>query len=154
MDTMGQGIGHCPYADFPGDRLWVREGWRVGSQDRNTIWYRDNACKVIPESAEKLAGKSLGDKWKSSIHMYRWTSRIDLEVVSVRIERLQDISEKDAMAEGCHSGQFEYKGFPKDGEGTETAVESYQILWESINGKGSWALNPWVWVIEFKRIQG
>ena len=74
-------------------------------------------------------------KWMSPIHMPRWASRITLEVVNVLVERLQQISEQDAKAEGVES------------------VAEYAALWDSINGVGSWAENPWVWVLCFHRIE-
>jgi hypothetical protein len=92
--------------------------------------------------------------WRPSIHMPRWAGRILLEVVSVRVERLQDISEADAMAEGIREtgdGAFHVEG---DTFRAPDASESYARLWESINGPGSWDTNPWVWVVEFKRIGG
>jgi hypothetical protein len=92
--------------------------------------------------------------WASSALMPRWASRITLEIVSVRVERLQDISEEDAIAEGCEmDGDFPRPQPDASGIGEvgwDTAVEWYSWLWESINGFGSWDLNPWVWVIEFK----
>jgi len=81
-------------------------------------------------------------QWKPSIHMPRWASRINLEVVSVRVERLQNISEDDALAEGITLVE----------RGT-SPVDQFKKLWESINGPGSWEANPWVWVVEFKRIE-
>lgn len=132
-----------------GDRLWVRETfteWPKGS-------YQYQAS--TPKGAE------LG-KWKPSIHMPRAASRITLEIVSVRVERLNSISEEDAAAEGIvpvilhkntssvlhgwkdYSGQCDY---------CSSAVTSFQTLWESPKGPGSWDANPWVWVIEFKRIK-
>lgn len=78
---------------------------------------------------------------RPTIHMPRWASRITLEVVNVRVERLQDISEADAEAEGWTGPIL----------GRYTAYHWYWELWESINGKGSWDANPWVWVIEFRR---
>jgi hypothetical protein len=72
--------------------------------------------------------------------MPRWASRITLEIVAVRVERLQDISEADAKAEGCEAVRL-----------GRTAKSNYCILWESINSPGSWEKNPWVWVIEFKK---
>jgi len=81
-------------------------------------------------------------RWKPSISMPRWASRILLGIAAVRVERLQDISEEDAIAEGCFAlGDCEC-----------TAVRQYRDLWESINGVGSWGVNPWVWVIEFRRV--
>ena len=88
--------------------------------------------------------------WRPSIHMPRWASRITLEVTGVRVERLQDISEADAIAEGAPAGFWEYD----NGEGTETAKESYECLWGSINGPESWGANPLVWVVEFKLVKG
>ena len=85
--------------------------------------------------------------------MPRWASRINLEVVNVRVERLQDISEEDAIAEGIEAhdddGVIYYGPY---GKGHADPVQAYETLWESINGPGSWDKNPWVWVVEFKRI--
>jgi hypothetical protein len=87
---------------------------------------------------------------RPSIYMPRWASRINLEIIDVRVERLQDISEKDAIAEGVtwfSSGAVECPGMP------ETPVDAYRSLWEKINGPGSWEKNPWVWCISFKRTE-
>jgi hypothetical protein len=90
--------------------------------------------------------------------MPRWASRILLEIVSVRVERLQSISKPDALAEGITPNcvrQFSLFGASKEEREAmyrDAAVDPYRALWESINGAGSWAANPWVWVIEFKRI--
>ncbi len=97
--------------------------------------------------------------WKRSalpsIHMPRWASRITLEVISVRVERLQNISEDDAKAEGIQANEAGLFLFNK-GDGSslvcETAVAAYRELWELINGPGSWEKNPWVWCVEFKRV--
>lgn len=79
--------------------------------------------------------------------MPRWASRITLEIVGIRAERLHEISVEDSIAEGV--GEFgEYVGY----EGLTTPQNAYRFLWESINGQGSWEKNPWVWVIEFKRL--
>ena len=102
--------------------------------------------------------------WKPSIHMPRWASRIDLEVVKMRAERLQDISEADAIAEGIEAAEGKADGgfwmnyltgkweFPAE-QNQKGAIDSYKSLWESINGHGSWSANPWVWVVEFKRVR-
>ncbi|MGE8376047.1 MAG: hypothetical protein ACN6N5_11980, partial [Diaphorobacter nitroreducens] len=93
------------------------------------------------------------DHWRPSIHMPRWASRILLEITSVRVERLQDINQADAQAEGAPPGhpsidqisrEFGYPDFPRSW---------YAQLWEEINGPDSWAQNPWVWVVEFERAQ-
>ena len=92
--------------------------------------------------------------------MNRWASRITLEIVNVRVERLKSISEADAMAEGIElpeNGTYrDYSVKPEDNEGYDyckSAVDSYRTLWEKINGPGSWDANPWVWVVEFKRVE-
>lgn len=86
-----------------------------------------------------------GVYWRPSIHMPRWASRITLEIVSVRVERLRDISEADAIAEGA---EWAACGAPQEG----SRKAGYAVLWESINGAGSWDANPWVWVVEFRRV--
>lgn len=148
-----------------GLRLWVRETfsyWLRNSDrlpdesDYEAPWYRADADaygllgrdEYGPVYAEQLL-------WKPSIYMPRAASRILLEVVSVRVERLQDISEADALAEGIHEGSRDFSGCFFSGgsamSGT-TAAECYRRLWESINGPSSWETNPWVWVVEFKRV--
>ena len=118
----------CPYGK-PGDRLWVREAWaKTHCLGHEMFVYRAEDNRT-----------DYGGPWKPSIHMPRLASRILLEIVSVRIERLQDISEADAEAEGTP--------IPCGGW-----VGGYRNLWESINGPGSWDSNSWVWVVEFKRV--
>ena len=119
----------CPYGQ-PGDRLWVREAWMPVEHDVQPYRYRATNPSYI-------------GKWKPSIHMPRIASRITLDVVSVRVERLRDISRGDAMGEGCP--------FPNMAQGDDPR-QWYADLWSQINGPGSWELNPWVWVVEFKRI--
>jgi hypothetical protein len=140
---------HCPYG-APGDRLWVRETWgpRAGGVVYRADEYRADGFVSCPD----------GGKWRPSIHMPRWASRITLEIVSVRVERLRDISEEDAIAEGVEqSFDFNWprwRNYELDGDGWLGApVDSYRTLWESINGPGSWVANPWVWVVEFKRVE-
>lgn len=121
----------CPYGQ-PGDRLWVRETWAP-----LTVGYAYRADPVWNGPP--------ADRWRPSIHMPRAASRITLEVTGVRVEKLQDISEADAQAEGAarHISPAAFLTGHRQG---------YRLLWESINGPDSWAANPWVWVIEFKRI--
>lgn len=133
----------CPYGQ-PGDRLWVRETFR-GPLDDGSYGYR--ATHTGPFTWESYT-------WKPSIHMPRAASRIALEIADVRVERLQDISEADALAEGIvqlHDGGY---GLPA-GEHYHSADprKSYLSLWEAINGPGSVEANPWVWVVEFPRFQ-
>ena len=91
--------------------------------------------------------------WRPSIHMPRWASRITLEVTGVRVERLQDISEADAYAEGIEQTDFiEEAEHQEPATGAPPGRYAYRALWESINGPDSWTANPWVWAVEFKRI--
>lgn len=88
--------------------------------------------------------------WRPSIHMPRWASRITLEITSVRVERLQDIDIADAQAEGVsNTGALILGG---DGNEQMGPIAEYAVLWEQINGPGSWEANPWVWVVEFRRL--
>lgn len=90
-------------------------------------------------------------RWRSPIHMPRWASRLTLEITDVRVERLQDISEEDAIAEGALEWA---RGACAPGNPTGfTAVGYFWLLWEPIHGPSSWDANPWVWVIEFKKLE-
>lgn len=145
----------CPYGQ-PGDWLWVRETWAGPLADADE-WDETNDpgelenprfCEYAADGGPKPeylnADENMVCRWTSSIHMPRWASRITLEITGVRVERLQGISRGDAMAEGCP--------FPNMAKGGDPCGW-YAELWESINGPGSWAANPWVWVIEFKRVK-
>jgi hypothetical protein len=146
----------CPYGQ-PGDRLWVRETWRAEELDgwgEDGIRYRaDNHFQQIEntwEAAEKWGGAYRPElKWQPSIFMPRWASRITLEVVSVRVERLQDITHNDACVEGAPS-EPKYNDY-----GTGSIYKDwFAALWDSINaGRGlGWDVNPWVWVVEFQKV--
>jgi hypothetical protein len=129
----------CPYGQ-PGDRLWVREAWAQinVAQAPGESWVVYRECDNRTD---------YGGPWKPSIHMRRRDSRILLEVTDVRVELLQDISEEQAEAEGV--------GFLRhapDADETLTAAQLFECLWSSINGDESWIGNPWVWVVEFKRV--
>lgn len=103
-----------------------------------------------------MANRDDMPRWRPSIHMPRWASRITLAVTDVRVERLQDISEADAIAEGVEltqQSQGLYYKHPSDQRMTAVASLAFQWLWESINGPDSWDANPWVWVVEFERKQ-
>lgn len=134
-----------------GDWLWVKETFRlnVPAHEGQTGYpiYRADFSSPLP------------GLWKPSIFMPRWASRITLEIVGVRVERLQDISEADVMAEGIEqysNGIFgheeKHEAYPYAGGRAGDAVTAYRNLWEAINGAYSWDKNPWVWVIEFKRV--
>lgn len=134
----------CPYGR-PGDRLWVRE-------THMNWWKLDPANPEGPRLFSHVAAYAAdgyelepGERWIPSIHMLRAASRILLEITAVRVERLQDISEADALAEGVpHSLNL---------PGGRFARENFKHLWWTINGDGSWESNPWVWVVEFQRAQ-
>lgn len=145
----------------PGDRLWVRETWRPqpDNQCERITYAADGAVAFenkIPESWQRPVAATRGNV--PGIHMPRWASRILLEVTAVRVERLGCISESDAKAEGVEfigaPGGLEdwraYGGGPNEVVGT--AATSFMTLWNSINGPGSWQANPWVWVVEFRRV--
>lgn len=132
----------CPHGKL-GDRLWVRETWSQHPQ------FADIAFRADGEEFEDSDGFTWIPKWKPSIHMPRKASRIDLEITGVRVERLHDISEEDAIAEGVQITD-EHTGCADD---IDSHAHAYKFIWESINGKGSWDLNPFVWVVEFKRIE-
>lgn len=123
----------CPHGG-PGNRLWVKETF--------------NNCGGKP--FYKADGEMHKDwKWKPSIFMPRLASRITLEITGVRVERLNEISEEDAQSEGSISWWLESA---RDRLPDSKAKTAYRQLWESINGGGSWDKNPWVWVIQFKRL--
>lgn len=134
---------HCPYGK-PGDRLWIRESWaNIPETYPGNLHLKADATKD-----DLLWFTEMGWKWKPSIHMPRWASRITLEIVNIRVERLQDISEEDAKAEGAIP-----VGWIKHEEHLPHYVKSFIKLWNSINAKRGygWDTNPWVWVIEFKK---
>jgi len=135
---LGSDAAICPYGQ-PGDRLWVRETF-CDLDDGEFEYRADGECdpNVVP-------------RWTPSIHMPRAASRILLEIVSVRVERLQDISEKDARAEGVTIENRHMAGYCA-GQFLPPSIRAYRDLWESISGDGNWGANPWVWVVEFKRV--
>lgn len=167
----------CPYGE-PGDRLWVRETWHVGKpHDKTapadilapllaegrgiTVLYTAGGWQSVgPAGREEPIYpdyQPLPDwagKGRPSIHMPRWACRILLEITAVRVERLQDISEEQALAEGVRGEPCDHarQACADIGCWGDTAKGAFGFLWESLNGEGSWAENPWVWVVEFKRV--
>ncbi|MBO0947475.1 hypothetical protein [Fibrella forsythiae] len=155
----------CPYGE-PGDVLWVRETFAQCIERQAPVTYPDDYIYRADEGNHDWP-----HGWSPSLHMPYVACRIWLEVVSVRIERLQEISEADAIAEGiastpvtiaCSGSSVEYRyqnylqrhdiNHPLH-RWTHTARHSYQTLWAKLNGRDSWAANPYVWVVEFKRIE-
>lgn len=146
----------CPYG-HPGDRLWVREAFS-GPHYREgfppALWHPNDEFWYW---ADGNPDKGDWTRPRPSIHMPRFASRITMEVTEVRVERLQDISEADAIAEGIEPDVQPGDAAPlwrnyATGNTTISPIYSYQTLWEQINGPGSWDLNPWVWVVGFRRL--
>ncbi|HBW0103381.1 TPA: hypothetical protein MEB29_000284 [Klebsiella aerogenes] len=172
----------CPFGDV-GDRIWVRETWGAVSHEldedgRIQPWTPDRPATVIhemPFGNGYYSGHAIyaadgdftwGDDdgyedgrscWKPSIHMPRAASRILLEITDVRVERLNAISEEDARAEGIIDGGCLNCGEPEPcgcANPEPDATDAFAYLWQSIYGQENWNANPWVWVIEFKRVKG
>jgi len=144
---IGESI-NCPYGKI-GDRLWVREKHNIecpypaeekcGHPDHVYYWATE----------EPVVRESFSTPWRPSIFMPRWASRITLEITGVRVERVQDITPKDAKSEGVPAPQSEVAlGLPD-----QYALHRFKHLWDSINAKRGygWDANPWVWVVEFQR---
>jgi hypothetical protein len=148
----------CPYG-IPGDRLWVRETAIITPKhwdDMRTFTHRDSEgdkrwVQYLATSPSMDAAKDYGLKVSPSIFMPRWASRIALEITNVRVQRLQEISEEDAGAEGC-GGNCPVGHIPH----YLAAKNSYEFaqLWDSINAKRGfgWDTNPWVWAITFQKL--
>jgi hypothetical protein len=147
--------GVCPYGQ-PGDKLWCKETFRFDGIDHR-VGMAERRNSDLSFRADMEADRSVNDcPWRPSIFMPRWASRITLEITSVRVERLQEISEADAKAEGIHKpagSQFWYADPRENVLPSMSPVGGYWNLWNSINGPGSWDANPWVWVIEFRRVE-
>lgn len=154
----------CPYGK-PGDLLWVRETWRPAASidanfDAKIAYGRDH---IYYRADQDGYGAT---KWRPSIFMPRWASRITLRITGVRVEQVQDISEEDAIAEGIEHNWVgdepcpleyadEWRNYAGDAEDFPcySAIDSFRSLWDSINGQRqgcSWENNPWVWCIEFE----
>jgi len=136
---------NCPYGK-PGDRLWVRENFLQLMHGQVTDGRVKYCASIDPRSTGTPKNDGYWWRKRPSIHMPRWASRITLEITDVRVERLQDISSADAKAEGVATPDL------NDWCDDSKWVSQFAWLWRSINGPDSWDANPWVWVIEFKRI--
>ena len=153
---------YSPYGQ-PGDVLWVRETWSPWRKTsyEGTEWDHWQGPRFDgdrPDSIEYKADcpDAFDMRWRSPIHMPRWASRITLEVVSVRVERLQDITEDDAKAEGVHADTADSGGTDEHGRfiSVPDYTSAYMRLWNEINPDHQWYTNPWVWRVEFKRKDG
>lgn len=172
-DAEGDLLLECPQG-VPGDHLWVREAWRTDASDDaipprevrpgSPLWFEADG----PDSGPKFP--FIKGRRRPGMFMPRWASRITLEVVSVDFERLQSISEEDCYAEGVPHDRGDWPIFPHesklsfqtDAHGNDVpatighkAIDVYRWIWTSINGATgptSWDANPWVWIIEFKRL--
>ncbi|MGT3215025.1 morphogenetic protein [Yersinia enterocolitica] len=136
----------CPLGK-PGDQLWVRETW---NKHGGLLTYRADHDWI----EEMRKATVCPAKWVPSIHMPRWASRINLLITGVRVERLRDISQEDAQAEGMElTGWRPTYSDPDSGGEYETPYDNFAELWISIYGEESWQANPWVWVINFERME-
>ena len=145
-------FGTSPYQI--GDILWVRETWQTTWNENKKSWdtiYKADGGYWIDDDGIM--------KWKPSIYMPKKRARIFLEVTNIRVQRLQEISEEDAIAEGIKKTwinddikQCKFKNYINDGKGSKSAIDSFISLWKKINGEDSWNVNPWVWVYEFKQV--
>lgn len=165
-DLPGNQMRSCPYGQ-PGDRLYVREScWIYGQWHKNGLtktgrqkWRFEATGQQVsyePPGMEKVAcwGTGPGFVFRPSIHVPRWASRLLLEIVSVRVEQLRDITESDAIAEGIERRGDKFEVYGHDRYYCEkTARDTFCNLWCHIYGDDSWHANPWVWVVEFKVVQ-
>jgi hypothetical protein len=151
-------LSACPYGK-PGDRLWVREAWRTlrdydhlppGKMAPDTpVLYEADRDRSVPSFEP--------GRLRQGMFMPRWASRMELEITDVRLQRLQDISEQDAAAEGVQVvrdgvTEDDYLADEED-EDLLGAVDLYRAVWESLHGVGSWDQNPWIWVVTIRTVQ-
>ncbi|WP_034949781.1 hypothetical protein [Erwinia oleae] len=153
---------HCPYGQ-PGDRLWVRETWRgpiidaneVSDYERSPTRFKNpRYCQYRADTSHFVDRADQEDQsgWQAGIHMPRWASRIDLEIARIRVEKIQDISEDDVMAEGVQTDSHFLNNFFTMHNEPVSAKDAYRKQWALQYGGTSWEVNPWVWVIDFTRI--
>ena len=144
---LDQASVYCPHG-FKGDRLWVKECFAPCHEKENHAGAKAGFTYRADWSSDEEASRDF--RWRPSIFCTRAASRITLEIESVRAERLQAVSEADAQAEGCA-----LECMTPTGDDSGSAIHGpggYLALWEQINGAGSWSANPFVWVVEFRRI--
>ena len=154
----GEHTSHRIYPRWrPGDRLWVKETFGLHAHLDFTDWHRGSIRGEIEDDIrERFAVAYRADHydkdhaaWRPSIFMPRWASRITLEITDVRVQRLRDITDEDAKAEGITEAEAAYE---RDVYPHDSYRRAYSALWDRINGPGAWASNPWVWALTFKRV--
>lgn len=154
--------GKCPYG-IPGDKLWVRETWKHHWASRDGIsgpGIQYKADGVIYGRVESTSQVNSDKHWRPSTNMSRWASRLTLQIIDVRVEKLQEILYEDAVVEGIEKHRLATKNYnywinyhPNYSSGLVHAQASFHTLWDySINKKHEhrWGANPWVWVLEFE----
>ncbi len=151
----------CPYG-APGDRLWVRETWefRPSWGARVTVIFgaggEEKECEPPPDWNPTVWNRR--QRWRPSIHMPRWASRVSLEVTEVRVQRVHEITEADAKAEGIADNHAEWSHEARElgiAPGLQTRREAFAITWNKLNGKREgcdWKSDPWVWALTFRRV--
>ncbi len=146
----------CPFGK-PGDILWVRETWLKLDRDHvinSEYVYKADGDPDTENIRREYINAGRAYNWKPSIHMPKEACRLRLEITAIRVERLNDISEGDAVTEGIEALNLYsfpiYRDYLNEVDGYQSPFYSFKSLWQSINGTGSWYANPWVWVIEFK----
>ena len=161
----GEFAVRCRYG-APGDRLWVREAHALESYER-IVYRADRAAQYVQDFPFGgmgrfghmfwLSSDYEPDRWRPSIHMPRWASRLTLEITDVRVERVQEISESDAEAEGLTKrGHWWDVGSDWKGDGLDTTASgAFRMRWDALNAKRGygWDANPWVWCLAFKVVQ-
>lgn len=149
-----------PVTHAPGDLMWVREAWaQVGGFDPGYLVYRSTYPNCLPPGVENVPEdiREAGYRWHPSIHMPRWASRLTLEITDVRVQRLQDISEDDARAEGVlwvpGHGEITYDEMQIEPGWSNYLCcrQGFEVIWDSLNSKRgwSWRENPWVVALTF-----
>lgn len=151
----------CPYG-ITGDRLWVRErfaleysgpgGSRVDARYADGLSKQRDLMDRVQYPVERLDWIREPAKWKPSIHMPRWASRLTLEITEIRVERVQDISTADCKAEGIQVDEQNHVIRPDDDINWGGADAEFAALWNETNGKGAWERNDWCWILTFRRL--
>lgn len=154
---------HCPYGQ-PGDRLWVRETWRGPLIDQSEIAEYERApaqfknpryCQYRADTSQFSNAEDEDPHfgWQAGIHMPRWASRINLLITGIRVEKIQDISDDDVIAEGVQTDSHFLNNFFTMHHEAVSSKDAYRKQWALQYGGTSWEVNPWVWVIDFMRVQ-